>query len=68
MVRGGQMEKMKKLSIVIVLIFIVGTMCSGEVMAVGQAFSDADEFLSKRRPSIKQNKWNTIDRNIKFYV
>lgn len=47
------MKNIKTISIVIALIFIIGITFSGEVSAVGDAFSDADSFLGKRRTGVK---------------
>lgn len=45
----------KKISIII-LILIIGFVVPNHSYAVGDAFSAADEFLGKRKFSIKYNK------------
>ena len=58
----------KKINIIIALVFVVSIIFSNYSLAVGNAFSDAEEFLGKRRSYIKYNKWNTPKGNFKFYV
>lgn len=58
----------KKINIIIAVVFIISIMFSNYSLAVGEAFSDADSFLSKRKFSIKYNRWRATKRNIKFYV
>lgn len=58
----------KKINIIIAVVFIISIVFSNYSLAVGDAFSDADEFLGKRRLNIGYNKWGTIKRNIEFYV
>lgn len=41
----------KKINIIIILIFLVGLMFSNYSQALSAIFSDADDFLSKRRAS-----------------
>ena len=45
-------NKIKKLNIIIILILIIGIIVPNYTQAVGDAFSDADDFLGKRRPNI----------------
>lgn len=58
----------KKINVILAIIFIISIMFSNYSLAVGDAFSDADEFLGKRRLDIEYNRWRTTKRNIKFYV
>lgn len=58
----------KKINVILAVVFIISMMFSNYSLAVGEAFSDADNFLGKRRPDIEYNKWSTTKRNIKFYV
>lgn len=46
----------KKINIIIALIFAVSIIFSNYSLAVGSAFSDADDFLGKRRTNIKCNR------------
>lgn len=46
----------KKINIIIAVVFIISIMFSNYSLAVGEAFSDADSFLSKRKFSIKYNR------------
>ena len=62
------MKNVKKINVIMLLIFVVSIIFSNGVQAVGSAFSDADDFLSKRRFCIKHNKYNTTRRNIELYV
>ena len=46
----------KKINIIIVVAFIISIIFSNCSLAVGGAFSAADDFLGKRRFGIKYNK------------
>lgn len=58
----------KKINIIIVVAFIISIIFSNCSLAVGGAFSAADDFLGKRRFGIKYNKWGAITSNFKFYI
>lgn len=45
------MKYTKKINIIIALMLVVSIIFSNGVYAVGSAFSDADDFLTKRRPN-----------------
>ncbi|MBO5412879.1 MAG: hypothetical protein J6A29_00980 [Clostridia bacterium] len=46
----------KKINVILAIIFIISIMFSNYSLAVGDAFSDADEFLGKRRLDIEYNR------------
>lgn len=46
----------KKINIILAVVFIITIMFSNHSLAVGDAFSDADNFLGKRRPNIECNR------------
>ena len=50
--RGDKMKKLIKKISIIILILIIGVVVPNYSQAVGDAFSDADDFLGKRRPNI----------------
>lgn len=51
------MKNIKKINIIIALILVASIIFSNGVQAVGNAFSDADAFLSKRRFCLWYNWW-----------
>lgn len=49
-------DTIKKINIIIVLIFAIYTIFSIPTYAIGDVFSDADNFLDKRKFNIKHNR------------
>lgn len=63
-----KLRTIKKINIIITLIFAISIIFSNCSLAVGNAFSDAEGFLGKRGSYIKCNRRRTIKTNIKLYV
>ena len=50
------MKNIKRLNIILILIMAISMICANNVFAIGEAFSGADDFLSKRKFNIFNNK------------